>query len=263
MNRRWTKSALVVAASFGAALFGAGAARAQGGATPDEAWAIVDRTFTAADANGDGRVDRKEADERANFLVGGLFFQADLDKNGVLSKDEMSRYAHSIAQSAPELASALSAFADVAGSDALQDMTGRLGVKPGDELSVAEAQQAASRAVAALFAAADRDQDGVLTREELHQKVRVWTAAAGQRAFAEADTNGDGVLSQDEFEVAMIGPLRSAFATADTDHNGQLSPEEMRTAVRLLADQVSMEYSAAQRMREPQQQPQTHDRVRP
>ena len=44
--------------------------------------------FKLADENNDGQISQKEAVDAGNLLVGGFFFRADANGDGVLSKDE-------------------------------------------------------------------------------------------------------------------------------------------------------------------------------
>ncbi len=45
--------------------------------------------FKMADENNDGQISQKEAVDAGNLLVGGFFFRADANGDGVLSRDEV------------------------------------------------------------------------------------------------------------------------------------------------------------------------------
>lgn len=67
------------------------------------------------------------------------------------------------------------------------------------------------------FARADRDKDGVISRDDYLGPRR--------KAFAKLDTNGDGRLSFEEWAIRTT----AKFAGADRDKSGTLSPTEFAT----------------------------------
>lgn len=67
------------------------------------------------------------------------------------------------------------------------------------------------------FARADRDKDGVISREDY--------VGPRRKAFAKLDTNGDGRLSFEEWAIRTT----AKFAGADRDRSGTLSPTEFAT----------------------------------
>lgn len=67
------------------------------------------------------------------------------------------------------------------------------------------------------FARADRDKDGVISREDYLGPRR--------KAYAKLDTNGDGRLSFEEWAITTT----TKFAKADRDKSGTLSPTEFAT----------------------------------
>ena len=97
------------------------------------------------------------------------------------------------------------------------------------------------------FERADRDDNGVLSEEEMHREGRgrgpadeIDTAALREciadngglpsleeDRFASADTNNDGVLSQEEFFMHLEQRAYDQFGRMDVDGNGQLSKEEL------------------------------------
>jgi hypothetical protein len=67
------------------------------------------------------------------------------------------------------------------------------------------------------FDRADRNKDGIITRDEL--------LAPRRKAFAKLDKNGDGVLSFEEWAVTTI----NRFHGADANRDGKLTRAEYAT----------------------------------
>lgn len=90
-------------------------------------------------------------------------------------------------------------------------------------VDLAELQALRPNATIEQFNRADKDGNGLLSREELR--------AAG-RALREppVDTNKDGSISFEELQAQRPNITREQFAAIDADNNGSLSREEMRSA---------------------------------
>jgi Ca2+-binding EF-hand superfamily protein len=122
--------------------------------------------------------------------------------------------------------------------DALEE---QVGAAWGAPISAAEARDAAEQAVGAFFDAADLDDDGQLSREELSAEIGDLASRVAEAEFTMADVDRTGSLSTAEFQAALAGPGRIAFTAADADGNGELSREEAREAARLLGDFLTRE----------------------
>ncbi len=79
----------------------------------------------------------------------------------------------------------------------------------------------------AAFKAADKDNDGTLTREEAKAMPRV------SKNFDAIDTDKDGTVSLDEIKASIKHAMKemhekgkAAFEKADADHDGTLTKEE-------------------------------------
>jgi Ca2+-binding EF-hand superfamily protein len=86
----------------------------------------------------------------------------------------------------------------------------------------------------AAFKAADKDNDGTLTKEEATAMPRV------AKNFDAIDTDHDGTVSMDEIKAAMKQAKqtmhekgKAAFAKADADHDGTLDKEEAKAMPRV------------------------------
>lgn len=113
------------------------------------------------------------ADGRAGF-----FTEADANKDGTVTKDELAAYQK----------------AEIAGMDANND-----GFVTADEMKAFILAKMADRAAAMAdkrIGADDKDGDGKLSLAELQNDDRM------QRMFARLDANGDGTLTKDELDKA-------------------------------------------------------------
>jgi Ca2+-binding EF-hand superfamily protein len=98
-------------------------------------------------------------------------------------------------------------------------------------VSKEEASAAAQARVDKMFANVDANHDGLITQEELRAAEQARRAEAKAKAaarFKAADKNGDGMLSKDE--VAGNPLLARHFDALDTNKDGMLSPEELDAA---------------------------------
>ena len=99
-------------------------------------------------------------------------------------------------------------------------------------ISQEEAQAAGARHLLRSFDKIDRNHDGMITLEELHE-ARMARRAEMEAKFAArwkaADTNGDGTLSREEAQAAMP-MLAQHFDAIDSNKDGQISVEELKAA---------------------------------
>ncbi len=151
-------------------------------------------SFESADKNGDGRVNRQEA----NDIDGFDFSRADTNNDAALTRQE---YMAAMATSTPRDGAAGSASArsgaaagdrdSRAGSDSRGDDSRRDSDRRGD-------RDSDSRATAQVtFDTADKNKDGKVSRDEAND-VRGLN-------FSSADVNDDASLSRQEFQTAMAG----------------------------------------------------------
>ncbi len=146
--------------------------------------------FKMADENNDGQISQKEAIDAGNLLVGGFFFRADTNGDGVLSKDEVRQARDSFLARQP------------ADADPRPEEPGRRRRRrPGSP--AANAEQMFERCV-------DTNHDGNLQASEVRQIVQTGV----QGLFASADTNRDGQLSPTEVNAALIGMANAAAQAA-------------------------------------------------
>jgi Ca2+-binding EF-hand superfamily protein len=206
------------------------------GAGAEEA-AVPNRMFAALDTDRDGSLARDEVVAQANMLVGALFFRADTDGDGIVSPEE----ARALEASLPAVSRAFAAMRTQMTGEELDALEEQVGAAWGAPISAAEARDAAEQAVGAFFDAADLDDDGQLSREELSAEIGDLASRVAEAEFTMADVDRTGSLSTAEFQAALAGPGRIAFAAADADGNGELSREEAREAARLLGDFLTRE----------------------
>ena len=200
--------------------------------------------FKLVDENNDGQISQKEAVDAGNVAVGGLFFRADADGNGVVSQEEakaardtflaqkpMVRFLISRAQTAKPAANAGS-------PNPAAVFMGLVDANNDKQLQATEVRQAVQTSVQGLFAAADTNRDGLMSPIEVNAAI-VGAVKAGQQAtFQAADLNHDGQISKDEFSKALTDPANAAFAILDANSDGQLSQQELQSAGRIIEGQI-------------------------
>lgn len=159
-SRRFTQGLVALATMAAASVAGA-----QG----REGAILLDRAFFGLDADQSGKIERSEAREQLNMLVGALFFRADADGDGVVTAEE----ARASSASMPGLSQAFGAVSGHLTGEELDALDARIGMDWSASISAAQAREVTDRAVDALFDTVDRDGDGALSRLEI-QAGWIW-----------------------------------------------------------------------------------------
>jgi len=209
--------------------------------------------FKMADVNNDNRISQKEAVDAGNLLVGGFFFRADANGDGVVSKEEGQQARDALLRQKPLLRVVLeratrqrSAQPGQAGQgnaqaqDAMQGVMSIVDANNDGQLQATELRQTVQTGVQGLYAAADTDRDGQLTPTELNASVSGMIQAAAQASFQAADQDSNGSLSQAEFDQMIIEPARTVFRIIDANGDGQISQQESQSAQRTVSRQIRM-----------------------
>jgi len=195
--------------------------------------------FKMADENNDGQISQKEAVDAADLAVGGFFFRADRDGNGVLTKDEARQAKDDFLTTKPwlkyavETAKATKAQEGQANSPAQNPLRSMLAVfdtNNDQQLSAAEVRQGIQTAIQGLFATADTNRDGQLSPAEVNAGAAGVARQLAQASFQQADKDHDGQISQQEFIQSIEEPAKVAFAIVDLNHDGRISQQEAQTA---------------------------------
>ncbi len=210
--------------------------------------------FKMADTNNDGQISQKEATDVGNLLVGGFFFRADANGDGVLEPQEaqaareqlfsqqpLLRYVLQKAKPEPgEVAAATgnNQAAQNIANNPVQAIGNLLDSNHNQKIEASELRQAVGQGVTMLFQIADANQDGQLTPTELNRAVGETAKMATQVAFQTADQDRNGAISMEEFDKALTGPAHAAFRVLDANGDRQLSLEELQRAQQVLADQI-------------------------
>jgi len=207
--------------------------------------------FKMADGNNDGQISQKEAIDVGNLLVGGFFFRADQNGDGVLSADEARQAREAFLSTKPWVRYAVETAKVQLKKDGvtnnangnrnqnmLASLAGTFDTNNDKQLQASELRQAVQTTIQGGFAAADTNRDGQLSPAELNAAVTGVGRQVAQAAFQQADTDSNGQISQAEFIKAIEEPARVAFAVMDLNHDGQLSPQEAQTARQLVASKL-------------------------
>lgn len=216
--------------------------------------------FKMADTNNDGQISQKEAVDVGNLLVGGFFFRADANGDGVLEPQEaqaareqlfrqqpLLRYVLQKAKPQPgEIAAAAPGGANTPANQLAQNIAANpmqaignlLDSNHNQKIEASELRQAVQQGVQMLFQVADANQDGELSPVELNRAVGEVARTATQVAFQTADTDRNGAISMAEFDKALTGPAHAAFRVLDANNDGQLSLEELQRAQQVITDQI-------------------------
>lgn len=196
--------------------------------------------LTRLDTNDDGKVAKPEARSAANFAVGGSFFEADNNGDGVITPEEGLDARKRLIKQHPEWSALLSAVPKKAEGNPLAELAQMVDVEYGKPLKAQEARAAVHRAVDQLYATADQNKDNTLTAQEAQKASWQAAQAVGAVTFQTADANNDKALTMQEFQSALTGPAEVAFKMADANNNGKLTQEEAGMAVNNVVNQFGM-----------------------
>jgi len=205
--------------------------------------------FMVADENHDGQISQQEAVDAANLLVGGFFFRADGNGDGVVSPEEARRARENFLQSRPwlryviETARATPQPGQTTQPGSAQQSPLRILQTVFDsnndrQLQASELRQGVQTVVQGLFTTADTNRDNQLSPTELNAAVDGVFVSAAQAAFQAADTDRSGALSLQEWDRSIEGPAHVVFNVLDGNHDGQLTRAEAQQAERIVISQI-------------------------
>jgi len=200
--------------------------------------------FMMADDNKDGQISQQEAMDVGNQIVGGLFFRADKDGNGIVSKEEGQQARETVLQQKPILrillqrAQARQPQATATARNAEQGFMSLIDTNSDGQIQATEVKQLVQTTVQSIYSMADTNRDGQMSPSEVNAALAGAGRSAIQAAFKQADTDGNGQLSQAEYDKAIVAPANMVFALFDANNDGQISPQEFQAAERALATQL-------------------------
>ena len=190
--------------------------------------------FKLADTNNDDQISQKEAIDAGNLLVGGFFFRADTNGDGVLTQQEGQQAREALFAQQPLLKFIVerakptnvpggnqpqnvqpvasgttndprTVAANLA-TDPMRTISNLLDTNHDQKIEATELRQAVQMGVNTLFMVADTNQDGQLSPYELNAAVGEIAKSAVQSVFQAADLDRSNTLSMDEFDKALVEP---------------------------------------------------------
>jgi Ca2+-binding EF-hand superfamily protein len=212
------------------------------------------------DTNNDGQLSQKEVGDAGNFLAGGIFFRADTNGDGVLTRDEGNHARDAIFERAPLLKlllerikatgvqhsnqpqetatnndsdSVVQQFA----ADPVQTIGNLLDSNHNQKIEATEVHQAVQSGVQVLFSFADKNQNSELSPQELEAAVGELAKSTVQTVFQAADTDRNGSLSMVEYDRALSKPAHALFRIIDANNDNQIALAELERAEQFLAEQ--------------------------
>lgn len=201
--------------------------------------------FKMADTDNNGAISQKEAIDLGNTVVGGIFFRADADGDGKITKQEADQVREEIFRQRPWLRVVLQKAGAQQRQDgqpnanqAIQGLSNLLDSNNDKALSATEVRQVVESSVQGLFSVADTDRDGQLSPSEVNGAMVGVAQAAGQALFQAADKDNNGQISREEFLDSMREPANTVFSVLDANGDGQLSQQEMQRAQRVIGSQI-------------------------
>jgi EF hand len=223
--------------------------------------------FKLADTNNDDQISQKEAVDAGNLLVGGFFFRADANGDGVLTEQEAQQARESLfaqqpllrfvlerakptnlpqgnqVQNVQPIASGTSndpaRVAQSLATDPMRTIENLLDTNRDQKIEASELRQAVQTGVSTLFLVADTNQDGQLSPYELNAAVSEVAKSAVQSVFQAADADRNNALSMEEYDKALTEPAHAVFRVLDANADNQLSLEELQRAEQIIADQIA------------------------
>lgn len=202
--------------------------------------AMASRLAELADANGDGKVSREEAQSAMNFIVGGAFFRADANGDGKITPEEGHNARAELAARYPALGALMTQTKNATGESPFRALARIVDVEYGKTLTLDEARQAVRGATDDLFKVADRNHDATITREEAIDAGWERARTLGADAFAAADSNKDGFITTNEFQELISRSSKPLFNAADADNDGRLSKREAAATVNTVIERFGV-----------------------
>jgi len=185
----------------------------------DAANHLVGGFFFRADANGDGVLSKEEAQQaRQQFLAQNPILR--------LFAQEAKRQGNANGQPGGTQ------------PNPFQGMATLLDSNNDQQVSAKEVRQAVQTGIDGLYAQADTNRDSQLSPNELRAFGKQMAQAAGQAAFQAADKDNNGALSKDEFNQAILQPAQVVFGVIDANHDGQISQDEAQQAQRYIMERA-------------------------
>jgi len=217
--------------------------------------------FKLVDTNNDGQVSQKEVGDAGNLLVGGFFFRADTNGDGVLTPDEAKHARDALFAQQPLLKFVLdkakptnvqqsnqpqgapagndpASAAKQLAANPVQTIGNLLDTNHDRKIEATELRQTVQTGVQVLFTVADTNQDGQLSPTELNAAVGEVAKSAVQTVFQAADSDRNGSLSIEEYDKALTEPAHALFRVIDANGDNQISLAELQQAEQILADQI-------------------------
>jgi len=200
--------------------------------------------FKIVDENNDGQISQKEAVDAGNLVVGGFFFRADANGDGVVTQDEARQARDAFLAQKPmvrfliQRAQTVKAQPNSGTPNPGAIFMGLVDANNDRQLQATEVRQAIQTTVQSLFAAADTNRDGFMSPVEVNAAIAGAVKAAQQATFQAADADNSGQISREEFNKALTDPANAVFQILDANGDGQLSQQELQSAGRIIENQL-------------------------
>jgi len=202
--------------------------------------------FKMADMNNDGLISQKEAVDAGNVLVGGFFFRADANGDGKVTKEEADAARENMLNQRPILRFVFQRAEQETVAQgtkpqidqAQRNVMSAVDANRDGSIDASELRQAVQTGVQSLYLTADRNGDGQLDPAELNFAAVEMGRAGLQAAFQSADLDKNNAVSREEFDKAIVNPANVVFRVMDANNDGQLSPEELQSGARILLSEL-------------------------